>query len=142
MEMEVKKTITQKLNLEILDVSAGVRYWEDSSFNDVEDEKGELVPLRKGDYWCPQIEIATGTIQNWPIGVSAKIHYKVCDDGTYILRDKDGNEVLKKEGYVPDCLATDGEGFGDYIIMHITSEGIIEDWKFTHKHLREFEDEE
>ena len=62
-----------------LRVSAGVRYWEDASVNGVEDTDGTLIPFRKGDLWCPIIDLETGQIYDWPAGANAYIHYKVCD---------------------------------------------------------------
>ena len=67
-------------NAKFIEVEAGVRYWEDASINGVEDTDGK-VPFRKGDAWCPVIELQTGQVQNWPVGVEANIHYKVCDAG-------------------------------------------------------------
>lgn len=82
-------------------MKAGVRYWEDSTVNGVEDEKGDLIPCRDGEYWCPEIDIETGQIRNWKTGTVADIHYKVYDDGEYWIVDAEGKTVLKKEGYVP-----------------------------------------
>jgi len=46
--------------------------------------------------------------------------------------------VLSKQGYVTECLAVNDDGYGDYIIMKVDSEGIIQDWKFEKHHLKEF----
>ena len=115
----------------LLIVSAGVRYWEDATVNDVEDEHGDLVPCRNGDNWEPVIELATGRIQNWPEGVTADIHYKVCDAGEYWLAHVDGNKVAKWRGYyVPnDLLCVGDNGCGDYIIFKVGADGRIEGWQ-------------
>jgi hypothetical protein len=126
----MKKTIKveKEVNIKYLHVSAGARYWEDAEVNGVEDETGELIPCRNGDYWEPIIDVDTGIIINWTQGVKAKIHYKCCDDGTYTLMDADNNPVIAKEGYVPDCLCPEEAGYGDYIIMDIDEQGRIVGW--------------
>ena len=117
-------------------VKAGVRYWEDSRINGTEDEQGTLVPLRKGDHWCPILELATGRVLDWPAGVNADIYYKVCDDGEYWLAN-DSNTKLAKYGddidgtsYVPDAFLCVGDrGYGDYIILNVGADGLIVGWK-------------
>lgn len=123
----MKAKILKEVEVEIttLEVSAGVRYWEDSTVNGIEDEEGSLVPCRNGDNWCPIIDIDNGVIINWEKGKTADIHYKVCDDGTYTIKDKNGEEVKKYDGYVPKIMCPAGGGYGDYIIMKIDSEGKI-----------------
>jgi hypothetical protein len=142
----MKKTITVKTKKEVelktLTVAAGVRYWEDTKVNGVEDTEGKLIPCVKGDYWCPVIDIETGIITNWKQGVTANVHYKVCDDGIYTVQDADGNNVLSKEGYVPDTMCPAEEGYGDYIIMMIDANGQIENWNFNPDDFNEAEDEE
>ena len=109
-------------------VKAGVRYWEDSSINGVDDHKGDLIPCRDGDEWCPVIDIELGKIINWEKGVEADIHYKVCDDGQYTLEDINGEPIKEIEGYVPNMMCPGGGGFGDYIIMQIDEDGFISNW--------------
>lgn len=101
-----------------IEVEAGVRYWEDASLNGIEDTNG-TIPLRKGDAWNPVIELKTGLVLNWPNGIEAKIHYKVCDEGQYWLLDENKNRVAKWKGYyVPnDILCINSNGYGDYIIL-------------------------
>jgi len=117
-------------NAVYIEVSAGVRYWEDGKINGVEDETGTLVPFRKGDRWCPRIRLADGAVMDWPAGTVADIHYKVCDDGDYWLCDATFSRVAKWAGdYVPDDFLCHGEdGYGDYIILHINGDGCIRDW--------------
>ena len=114
----------------LLIVSAEVRYWEDATVNGIEDTDGSLIPLRHGEAWRPTIELATGQIRDWPQGVSADIHYKVCDAGQYWLADDTGNKVAKYSGdYVPDNLLCIGDrGYGDYIIMKVGKDGKITGW--------------
>lgn len=113
-----------------IEVAADVRYWEDASINGQEDTDGKI-PLRKNDSWCPVIELATGSVSNWPVGMSADIHYKVCDAGEYWLLDSDGQRIGKWAGYyVPnDFLCVGDNGYGDYIIFNIGADGLIKNWK-------------
>jgi hypothetical protein len=136
MNVKIKKEV--EVSVSELHVKAGVRYWEDSEVNGESDEEGTLIPCRVGDYWEPIINLETGKIRNWAQGVTANIHYKVCDDGEYFLKDLDGKTVLSYDGYVPDCLCPKDSGYGDYIIMDISESGQIMDWQFTQKHLEEF----
>lgn len=111
-------------------VDARVRYWEDAEINGVADEAGVLIPLREGDSWRPVIELATGKILGWPQGTTADIHFKVCDAGDYWLADSEGGKIAKWRGdYVPDkFLAVGDSGFGNYIILRVSGEGLIEGW--------------
>ncbi len=118
----------QEVDIKTLHVKAGVRYWEDSTVDGIEDEEGKLIPCRKGDYWVPVIDMDKGQIINWKIGVKAEIHYKVCDDGEYIFKDDKGKTVLMKEGYVPNIMSPKENGYGDYIIMDIDMNGFIKEW--------------
>lgn len=116
----------------------GVRYWEDGTINDVEDKDGSLIPLRRGTAadnddtgggdWCPTIDLDTGIIKDWPAGVVANLHYKVCDDGDYELLDADFGLVKKIDGYVPMMMCPLDDGDGDYVIMQIDGTGQIANW--------------
>lgn len=116
--------------MKTLIVEAGVRYWEDATVNGKEDTDGSLIPLRGGDRWCPIIDIKTGRILDWPEGTTADVHYKICDDGEYWLGDEQGRKMQKWKGsYVPDKLLCVGdEGYGDYIILTVESNGHIRGW--------------
>lgn len=116
---------------EYIEVSAGVRYWEDATINGVKDEDGELIPLRDGDRWCPTIRLADGFVLDWPSGTEARIHYKVCDEGEYRLLNAERQAVAERlDGYVPDAfLCHGGRGCGSYIILDIGSDGYIKGWK-------------
>jgi len=112
-------------------VEAGVRYWEDATVNGKEDTDGTLIPFRRGDYWHPIIELRTGKVVDWPQGMTADIHYKVCDDGEYWLGDASGKKSAKWTGhYVPNAFLCVGDnGYGDYIILKISGDGSIVEWK-------------
>lgn len=130
MKVKIKKLV--EVEIKTLHIRAGVRYWEDATVNGIEDEEGTLIPCRviDEDDWLPVIDIETGKIINWEQGVIADIHYKVCDDGDYYLLDDNNEEVLHINGYVPNCLAINENGYGDYIIMQVNEDGLIKDWKF------------
>ena len=112
-----------------LKAECGVRYWEDATVNGVEDEDGSRIPFRSGDAWRPLIDLETGAIVDWPSGVTADIHYKVCDDGRYALLDADHHPLRDIDGYVPGMLSPGGSGYGDYVIMKVDGEGRIENWR-------------
>lgn len=141
MKFKIKQKVKVEVDLKTLHIRAGVRYWEDATVNGIEDADGNLIPCRDdaSEDWIPVIELETGKIRNWEKGITAEIHYKVCDDGDYYLMTEDETKhVLSKSGHVPDCLAVNDDGYGDYIIMKVDSDGIIKDWTFTEKHLKEF----
>lgn len=130
--MKVMVTTPREVNIKYLQVEAGVRYWEDATVNGVEDVDGTRIPCRKGDMWCPYILIDTGKISNWPQGVVADIHYKVCDAGSYWLFDENHEDVAAiEEDYVPKIMCPEEDGHGDYIIMKVNCDGFIENWKPT-----------
>ena len=114
-----------------IELSAGVRYWEDATVNGVEDSDGTLVPFRNGENWCPVIRLSDGMVMDWPQGTTADIHYKVCDAGEYWLQDANRKRVAKWTGYyVPDAFLCHGDnGYGDYIIFKVGADGLIEKWK-------------
>lgn len=84
--------------------------------------------------WNLIIDPLVGKVVNWPVtpnsDIEAKVHYKVCDEcnieffaaGEYRCNN-DCNS-----GYVPDFLAIDKEGYGDYIIITINKDGYIKNW--------------
>lgn len=120
-----------------LAVSAGVRYWEDGEVDGVEDTDGDLMPFGGDKYWDIKIDIETGFIIDWPNGITAKVHYKVCDDGAYSLLAEDGEVIDLYEGYVLSCLSRLEAGYGDYIIMDIDGLGHIKGWD-KHRCLEDF----
>tara|TARA_R110002051_G_C8603507_1_gene480805 strand:- start:427 stop:849 length:423 start_codon:yes stop_codon:yes gene_type:complete len=129
--MKIELTVKKEFEVKTLLVEADVRYWEDATVNGVEDENGDLIPCKVGDTWKPIIDLETGLITNWEKGKEANIHYKVCDAGEYWLQDEKGEKIVKAKGYyVPDFLAIDDSGYGDYIIMKVDKEGKINNWRF------------
>lgn len=113
-----------------LKVEAEVRYSEDATLNGVtDDEEKPKMPFLVGRVWSPVINLETGKVVDWPQGVTADIHYKVCDQGRYLLLDADLNVLVEKDGYVPDILSPGDSGYGDYIIMKVDGTGQIENWR-------------
>lgn len=114
-----------------IEVSAEVRYWEDAIVNGVQDESGDLIPLRDGQHWKPVIRLVDGAIMDWPQGIEADIHYKVCDQGEYWLQDESRHRVAKLvSDYVPDDFLCHGSvGHGDYIIFKVSADGVIDGWR-------------
>lgn len=115
-------------NVKELRVSANIRYWGDATLNGNEDNDGEI-PCRIGDLWEPIIELETGKIMNWNQDVTASVHYKICDAGRYQLIEADGSIVKTIDGYVPIMLSPKENNFGDYIIMNIDENGVIDGFK-------------
>lgn len=117
-------------NAKYIEVSAAVRYWEDARVDGVTDSGGDI-PLRNGENWEPVINLETGFVKDWPLGVTAEVHYKVCDEGEYWLQDAQGQRIAKwKDCYVPNAiLCPKGNGYGDYIIFNISASSQIENWR-------------
>lgn len=128
----VKLTLKKEVEYDAayLLVDVGVRYWEDGSVNGVDDtEDDPQMPFAVGNVWRIRIDLENGQISNWPQGVAASTHYKVCDDGVYTLLAEDMSPIIKKDGYVPPMLAPKGKGYGDYIIMDIDAAGKIDGFR-------------
>lgn len=130
--MDIKKIV----------VKAHVRYWEDTEVNGIDDtENGDNVPCKQGELWSPIIDVATGVIENWEFGKTAKIHYKIADLCGWELLDENGEVVKSQEdGYVPNTLSPAEKGYGDYIIMNIDGKGQIDKWRFNISDFNEDED--
>ena len=107
------------------------RYWEDAEVDGVEDVDGLRIPQKENDTWHIFIRLDDGMILDWPKWVTAKVHYKVCDDGEYWLTDCMGLRVAKWcDHYVPDkFLCHPRTGYGDHIIFNVDERGCIADWK-------------
>jgi len=130
MKFTLSKRTEKEYNLTTLEVKAGIRYYEDVLVDWVEDVEWKLTPCIVWEYWCPIINLDTWVITNWTKWVTAVIHAKVCDDGSYYLKDETGEIILSiEDNYVPSLLAIDDDWYGDYIIMTIDWEWKIKDWK-------------
>ena len=121
--------IHKEFDIKKLQCKIDVRYWEDAYVNGIrEQEDISTIPCRVEDSWCPIIDIDNGIILNWTQGVVASLHYKVCDAGCYTLLDEKDNVITILDGYVPDMMCPEGDGFGDCIIMNIDENGQIAKW--------------
>lgn len=133
MKARIKIKIEKEYEVKYLQVNAGVRYWEDSTINRVKDDCSVpqmpcVVKKEMELRWMPLIDLDDGRIVNWKEGITANIHYKVCDDGEYELLDDEKNPLFTIESYVPSVLYPSECGFGDYIIMHVDENGYIKYW--------------
>ena len=116
-------------------VNSHVRYWEDGYINRIPDNVDDPeMPCAKyirefEEYrWCPIIDIDSGKILDWPEGVKASIHYKVCDEFECNLVNRYNESLIYYEGYVPRFMSPTEENYGDYIIMSIDEHGVIDGW--------------
>lgn len=130
--MKVDLKIKQTFNVKYIYANFGVRYYEDSELNGVEDDSTlPKMPCydKEDKRWKLTIDVDNGQITNWEKGNTAKIHYKVCDDGEYKIFDKNMIQIGKTiHSYVPEIFAIDDDGYGDYVIMTIDENGFILDW--------------
>lgn len=152
--MEIKRRLIIKQNIKYLSAKIGVRYWVDCKYskdngetwidpddNDeeekavVDDLKEIIVPENQRwglvNYWKLEVNLDTGKVINWPRGLCIHTYFKVCDDGEYVFLDGEGKEVVNitkeyDQYYVPDFLALEDEGYGDYVYLNINGEGKIE----------------
>ena len=108
------------------------RYPEDGYINEEQDDNDNpKMPFMVADekaqngwVWKLDVNIKTGEVIGWPKEVKADVHYKVCDCCRIKYAGKEYYE------YVPDFLAIDDEGYGDYIILTI-EDGKIVNWSET-----------
>ena len=127
--MSFTVSVKSDVPVKYLHANMGVRYWDDGKINGEPDNDDDpQMPLIDGDGWVLKINLETGIIADWPKGVIADTHYKVCDAGIYTLLNDAGEEVVKRDGYVPSMLCPSGDGYGDYVIMKIDGSGQIENW--------------
>lgn len=144
----------REYDIKYLKATMGVRYWVDCdysedngntwnlNFPDTDEESDRIMKLtpcvvrkdigyKESNYWEIIIDLETGKVLNWPLWFCLRTHYKVCDDGEYVFLDKDMNEVVNitkeyKQYYVPDFLAIEDSGYGDYVAININGDGSIQ----------------
>jgi len=86
---------------------------------------------------CLKIDVDNGKVVNWPEDLH-EVHFinvKIVDSGIYVLTEENGNKIVSKEGYVPDCLQIEENGYGDYLEFVVDKNGVIIDWSFNQKDL-------
>lgn len=138
--MKATIKIKKEIDVQYLEIDAHVRYWEDADVNGVEEQEGNpTIPFSDKDtgHWNLTIDVESGKIVDWPQGTEASVHYKVCDEGVYTLKDKDMQPILTVESYVPDCLGISESSYGDYICFNVDENGKIEDWSFSEDDVEE-----
>jgi hypothetical protein len=132
--MEAEILVTKTVNIKKLHVNVIPRFIEDAYINgERELEDNPKMPFLTSDFlgdyqWDINIDIDKGLIENWPTDIKASIHYKVCDEGFYEIFDEKGEKLGDFNGYVPHIMCPKKQGYGDYIIMDIDENGIIQDW--------------
>lgn len=138
--MKIEITNRKEADVKYIWAEMQVRYWDDGMVNGVyDDDDNPKMPMANGNIWDIIIDVDEGKIKDWPEGVAASVHYKVCDAGRYMLLDESREILLEKdECYVPSFLSPGGNGYGDYVIMNISEDGTIEN--FNVKTLQEWVD--
>jgi hypothetical protein len=115
----MKITVIRPVEIDVafIEMTLPIRYGEEDMPNDF--------PLRTGDVWQAVVDISTGIIIGWPIGTTGEFNLKVDDDGVYLLIDADGNEIARREDYVPDVISRD---FANNVHLIIDANGVITNW--------------
>lgn len=135
--------------LDLIRIEPEPRYPEDGEINGEQDDNDTpRMPFmvadekaQEGWVWKLEVNIKTGEVIGWPKEVKADVHYKVCDCCRIKYAGKEYYE------YVPNFLAINDRGYGDYIILTI-EDGKIVDWseancrEFIEKVLNKPEEEE
>lgn len=75
-----------------------------------------------------KINVDTGEVIGWKKGTILKVYWKIVDEGLYQYLDENDNIIFEYDGYCPSELAIEDSGYGDYIILNIGADGIIENW--------------
>ncbi len=152
--MKVRVIKPTDIELRYLKAKMGVRYWVDCKYSkdngftwiDPEDDDEVtdakvvadmpfIVPEKDRwgttNYWVITIDLNEGKVLDWPKGFMISTNFKVCDDGEYIFLDENKEEVINitkeyDQYYVPDFLALEDSGYGDYVYINIDGDGNIE----------------
>lgn len=109
----------------------------DVAFPVDDDDMAPDAPGRDRNTWAVRIILANGMIPYWPIGKKLSLWLKVRDEGVYVILDQAGNELARRECYVPHNLIP-GED-GDYVDLRINEHGVIMNWP-RDANLSDFED--
>jgi len=75
------------------------------------------------------IDINNGTIIGYTANMKIDIFDKCVDEGIYVLYDENMNVVCEYEGYVPNILEVNENGYGDYLNFTINPDGTIVNWE-------------
>ncbi len=167
--MKITRMIKVEQDIRYLKATMGVRYWVDCDYStdngvnwegDFEDTRAECNRVKEHipcvvkkdigygptDYWEIIIDLNEGKVLNWPEGFCLNTHYKVCDDGEYVFFDNNIDEVVNitkeyKQYYVPDFLALEDSGYGDYVCINIDGTGHINNFDLMKDRISEYFDE-
>ena len=142
MKIKIGNTEIEAKTLEIV---APIEYWEDCEVDLPNDDymrdrvPNDLIPCRDDENnWCPIIDLDTGKITNWQEGFEARTWFKVRDEGSYYLKDEEGEVVAKiEQSYAPTLIDLTGRSFGDYLYFSIDEKGQIKDWKPNTKNMEQ-----
>ena len=112
-------------NDRILHVKMAGCWWEDAVVNGLTDEKTheKQMPGYHGGTIDWDIDAENGRILNWNDGSTAQVWYKVVDCFAY-----DYGDHHYGPDYVPEFMAIDDKGWGDYVRLTIDGNGFIKDW--------------
>jgi len=116
--MKFTQTIQREVDVATIEVILPVRYDDEDIPYDA--------PMRKGEIWQAEIDVATGEVYDWPRGKTLDMYMKVNDSGTYTLHDGSGDTIAKRQDYVPHGIIP-GE-YGDYVDLKINEVGKITNW--------------
>lgn len=150
--MKVRVTKPIDIDLRYLKAKIGVRYWVDCKYSkdngntwyeDLGDSTDEEViadmpfvfseknKWYTTNYWIITIDLDEGKVLDWPKDFMIRTNFKVCDDGEYIFLNENKEEAINitkeyDQYYVPDFLAIEDDGYGDYVYINIDGDGRIE----------------
>lgn len=152
--MKIKRKTIQEINLKYVNCYLIQNWWDGaeisyqgSEFQEVEENGSNLpmlIPINESITNCKslkdckvfqlKIDLDNGHIENWPKGYAMNIYWKICDQGVYEYIDENGNIIEKLDcDYVPDYLAIEDDGYGDYVIINIDENGNIKNWWSEHQ---------
>ena len=156
--MKVKVVKPVEIDFRYLKAVMYVRYWQDCDYStdgvnyidaceeDTEEEGErikEMIPLVNGDSWDILIDLNEGKVVGWPKGFWLKTHFKVCDEGEYSFLDENKNEIINitkeyDQYYVPDFMALEDSGYGDYVYINIDENGNIEHFEWMKSAIKDY----
>lgn len=125
--MKLIKDEQKEIIFRYLQVDVKPEHWGGVKINGEPTESGDNVPFKFGLRWNPLIDLENGVFVDWPTGITASFHFKVCDTGEYYLLDESKKLVATHNNYyVPfDLLCYGDIGYGDYIIFSVDENGKI-----------------
>lgn len=154
--MKINRMMKAEQDIRYLKATMGVRYWVDCDYSedngntwvcgcqlkDTINESERIMNITPcvvfknigyddSNYLELIIDLEEGKVLNWPKDFCIHTYYKVCDDGEYSFLDDNMNEIVNitneyDQYYVPDFLAIEDFGYGDYVCININGDGYIE----------------